>query len=48
MFMAQLDVDEQVALRFSCRKASPPSRKIAYVPAAELVAIEEFEEVHRR
>jgi N utilization substance protein A len=43
MFMLQLDVDEQVAL-ILVQEGFSSIEEIAYVPAAELVAIEEFEE----
>ncbi|MGI9330057.1 MAG: transcription termination factor NusA [Gammaproteobacteria bacterium] len=43
MFMLQLDVDEQVAL-ILVQEGFSSIEEIAYVPAAELVAIDEFEE----
>ena len=43
MFMLQLDVDEQVAL-ILVQEGFSSIEEIAYVPAAELVAIAEFEE----
>jgi N utilization substance protein A len=43
MFMQQLDVDEQVAL-ILVQEGFSSIEEVAYVPAAELLAIEEFEE----
>ena len=43
MFMKQLDVDEDVAL-ILVQEGFSSIEEIAYVPAAELVAIQEFDE----
>jgi N utilization substance protein A len=43
LFMAQLDVDEEVAT-ILVQEGFSSIEEVAYVPAAELVAIEEFDE----